>query len=61
MSDFFAEYLDFVFTMGDKILNRTGAHRRARGAERRPERGAKRRTGAGAEPLGPSGVPPFDF
>ena len=32
-----------------KLKNHTGVHRRARGAERRPEKGAKRRTEAGAE------------
>ena len=47
--------------MVGKIENRIWAHRRARGAERRPERGAKRRTEAGAKPRGPRGVPRRDF
>ena len=60
-SDFRADSWTFFSRWRGNIENRIWAHRRARGAERRPERGAKRRTEAGAEPRGPGGVPRCDF
>ena len=60
-SDFRADSWTFFSRWRGNIENRIWAHRRARGAERRPERGAKRRTEAGAEPRGPAAVPRRDF
>ena len=51
ISDFFAEYLDFVFTMGGKIEKSHG------GPPPGPRGGAE----AGAEPRGPVGIPTPDF
>ena len=60
-SDFRADSWMFFWRYVGKIENGVWAHRRARGAERRPEWGAKRRTEAGAEPRGPGGVPRHHF
>ena len=51
ISDFFAEYLDFVFTMGGKIEKSHG------GPPPGPRGGAE----AGAEVRGPGRVPQRDF